>query len=171
MTLCPDTAHWFAVQVQPQHELQVACQLQYKGFEHFLPSSDVKRRWSDRQVLIHKPLFPGYLFCRSKRSQFTTLLTTAGVYRIVGFGGRPVPVPENDIDQIHRVLNSKRILSTTSHFQSGERVQIGSGPLLGVIGVISQRRNKHRLIISIDHLMRSLSVDISSSDVLLPASD
>ena len=57
-----DEAKWFAIQTRARHEKKVDAQLQEKGIASFLPLSNEMHQWSDRQRLVHQPLFPGYLF-------------------------------------------------------------------------------------------------------------
>lgn len=59
---------WYALQVRPRFEKQVAATLLSKGYEGFLPLYRCKRRWSDCIKEIEPPLFSGYLFCQSVES-------------------------------------------------------------------------------------------------------
>jgi transcription antitermination factor NusG len=45
----------------------------------------------------------------------------------------------------------------------GQLVQIGHGSMKGLIGLVTEVRNQFRLIISVDLLMRSVSVDVDRS--------
>src|ERR1700690_1835626 len=98
--LAVEPAMWLAVQVAPQHEQSVAAQLKRKGEEQFLPTVSTRRRWSDRNVTVDKPLFPGYVFCRTNKSSIRVILDTSGVYRIVSFGGRLCPIPDEEINSL-----------------------------------------------------------------------
>jgi transcriptional antiterminator NusG len=165
--ISPDTILWFAVQVIPQHEFKVSEQLRSKGQEEFLPSITIRRRWSDRNKLIHQPLFPGYVFGRLRRSSFATVLGTPGVCRIVSFGGKAHPICNEEIDRIRRVVNCGREVTATPYFTLGQMVQVISGPLCGLIGIVDRVKNRDRLIISIDMLMRSVAVEIMMSELVL----
>lgn len=164
--LHPDIALWFAVQVAPQHEQKVSALLQYKGQEQFLPTSKSQRHWSDRTKLLQRPLFPGYLFCRATRSSFAAILNTPGVYRLVCFGGRPYPIPDFEIDALRQLAASGRDISDVSYLSIGQKVQVSAGPLAGLNGIITRLKNRDRLIVSIEIIMRSVSVEITSSDIV-----
>jgi transcription antitermination factor NusG len=165
--LLPDEAMWLAVQVAPQHEQHVAVSLDHKGVSHFLPSVSVRNRWSDRSKICRKPLFPGYLFCRTTRSSFGLILSTPGVFRIVCFGGRPCPIPDQEIEALERTMEFGKNIEAVPYPSVGEKVQIVDGPLMGVVGIIARWKNRHRLILSIDMIMRSVSVEIDPSQVAL----
>ena len=65
MELVENRLSWYALQVRTRFEKIVTTHLCERGFEAFLPSFKVRRRWSDRIKTTEQPLFPGYLFCRT----------------------------------------------------------------------------------------------------------
>jgi transcriptional antiterminator RfaH len=89
---------WFALQTRPKNEKQVERLLTHKGYECCLPMYRQKRRWSDRVIEVELPLFPTYVFCRFISSAIGKAISTPGVIRIVGFGGRPAEVELEEIE-------------------------------------------------------------------------
>lgn len=156
---------WFAVQVTPRHEKKVALLLEYKSYRHFLPTSQVRRRWSDRIKILDEPLFPGYVFCQSRAPLLSGLRGTPGIIRIVNFGGKPCPVPDCDIEDLLRVIQSGRDVAGCPYLAAGQTVQVVSGPLIGVSGTITQIKKRNRLVLSLDVIMKSISVEIGESEV------
>jgi transcription antitermination factor NusG len=163
--LSPDIALWFAVQVIPQHECKVASQLRYKGQEEFLPMVSSRRQWSDRSKVSERPLFPGYVFCRVKRSSFGVVLDTPGVHRIVSFGGHAHPIADEEISSLQHVLVSGRDVASVPYLTLGQRVKVIDGPLFGVTGIVMRVKNRNRLLISVDMLMRSIAVEVSLGEL------
>src|SRR4051794_63429 len=98
------TTEWFALRTASGREKAVATQLQSKGYEEFLPSYRIKRRWTDRTKELDLPLFPGYLFCRFAFNNRLPILVTPGVKLIVGFGRVPTPVSVAEIEALQRVV-------------------------------------------------------------------
>jgi len=49
----------------------------------------------------------------------------------------------------------------------GKKVQVISGPLTGISGTIVQFKNRDRLVISLDVIMKSVLVEIDQSEVAL----
>jgi transcription antitermination factor NusG len=164
--LSSETELWFAIHVVPQHEFKVAAQLHYKGQEAFLPAYSSRRQWSDRSKLVHRPLFPGYVFCRAKKSNFRMVLDTPGVYNIVSFGGRPYPIPETEISSIKLALASGREICAVQHVFIGQKVQVATGPLSGITGIVTRVKDRERLVISVDVLMKSVAVEIGLSEIV-----
>ncbi|WP_263369205.1 transcription termination/antitermination protein NusG [Edaphobacter dinghuensis] len=160
-----EQVRWFAVQVMPRHEARVALLLDHKGVEQFLPKIVIRRQWSDRIKVIEQPLFPAYVFCRTKRSLFSTVLNTPGVHKIVSFGEVAYPIPDHEISAIQRMLSVGRDPEPVPYLTVGQKVIIVSGPLKGITGIVSRPKNHCRLIISVEAILRSISIEVSSAEV------
>lgn len=153
---------WFAVQVAPRCEARVSSLLEYKGYQSFCPTYKAQRKWSDRAKTLSLPLFPGYVFCRTHGPILGLVVSTPHVVRIVGYAGKPSPIEEAEIDALKTVERSGTTSQPCSYLRMGERVRIKSGPLAGVIGILAQIRNERRLLLSIDAIMKSISVDAAA---------
>jgi transcription antitermination factor NusG len=163
----PDMESWLALQVAPQHEKKVATVLEFKGFEQFYPTYKSKRRWSDRIKVILQPLFPGYVFCRSRQSGAGAILATPGVNRIVSFGGKPCPVPDQEIATLQKVVSAGVDPRPFPYLTTGQRVRIiQEGVLFGIVGILTQIKNSVRLVVSVDMITKSMSIEVNQHDVV-----
>jgi len=160
-----DAGPWFVLQVMPRHEKSVDKILEYRGCTHFLPTYRVRRRWSDRVRFVEQPLFPGYVFCRSQGNLMEVIRSAPGIICIVAFGGRPHPVPDKEIEALQKIVRGEREYCASPYLNMGRKVQVISGPLTGVSGTIMQFKNRDRLVISLDVIMKSVSVEIDQSEV------
>lgn len=156
---------WFAVQVTPRHEKRVDAILQQQNYGHFLPMRRTRRKWSDRVKVIEQPLFPGYVFVRAQSCSVGKIYRMPGFIRIVSFGGRPCSVPDIQIEALQRIIDSKRDICPIPYLAVGQKVQIVTGPLSGLTGIISHHRNCGRLVVSVDLIMRSIVVEIDGEEV------
>jgi transcription antitermination factor NusG len=156
---------WFALQVRMRHEAGVADHLQGKGYEWFLPLYKTRRRWSDRVKQIDSPLFPGYLFCRFNPHDRLPILKTPGVTQIVGYNHVPVPVDEQEIEAIRRLVASGVPNFPCAYLEIGSKVRIEAGALRGLEGILMDIKGKRRLVLSITLLQRSVAVEIDSDAV------
>lgn len=154
---------WFALQVRTRHEGGVANFLTGKGYEPFVPMYQSRRRWSDRIKVVDAPLFPGYLFCRFDINNRLPILTTPGVIQVVGFNRSPIPVEDAEIDAIQSLVASGFPSQPWPFLQAGDRVQIDSGPLRGLEGLLVELKGSHRLVVSVMLLQRSVAVEIDSA--------
>ncbi len=154
---------WFALQVRSKCENYVADQLSAKGYELFLPLYTCRKRWSDRIKKVELPLFPGYLFCRFDPYDRLPILKTPWLLQIVGFSHIPAPVDEEEISAVRTLVASGAAAQSWPFIGVGEKIRIESGPLRGVVGILTQFKGNHKLVVSITLLQRSVAVEIDSA--------
>jgi transcription antitermination factor NusG len=146
--------------VKPQHELTTAAGLTAKGIVGIAPACIVRRRWSDRIKTLTLPLFPGYVFCRTALAARTKILQTAGVRTFVSFGGSPAPVPALEMDAILRIVSTGLPIEPLAWLRTGERVRVIDGALRGIEGTLLECGGRVRVVVGIEMLQRSVSVEI-----------
>jgi transcription antitermination factor NusG len=154
---------WFALRVRSQRENYVADQLGARGYELFLPLYACRKRWSDRIKKVELPLFPGYLFCRFDPYDRLPILKTPWLLQIVGFNHIPTPVDDEEISAVRTLVASDATAQPWPFIGVGEKVRIESGPLRGVVGVLTQFKGNHKFVVSITLLQRSVAVEIDSA--------
>jgi transcription antitermination factor NusG len=151
---------WYALHTRHQHEKAVAQILSNKGFEMFLPLYTVAHRWQDRTKQLLLPLFPCYVFIQVGLDRRLQILTTPGVYTIVGWAGRPAVIPQAEIDAVRRVIESFLRVEPHPFLKCGDWVRVKSGPLQGLEGILIRKKNLFRLVLSIELLGRSAAVEV-----------
>ncbi len=151
---------WFGVRTKSNQEKLAASVLEAKGVELYLPLYRVQRRWSDRIAETTLPLFPGYLFCRFEPSQKLPIISTPGVASVVAFGNVPAPIDNSEIEAIQALINAGNGLQPHPYLREGERIKVNSGPLEGVEGILIRKRTAWRMVVSINLLQRSISIEI-----------
>ena len=142
--------------------------LRLRGYNVFLPCYYEHHRWSDRVKKIEKALFPGYVFCFIDAAVGERVVTTPGVIRILGDGRGPLSVPREEIEAIQRVVDAGLHAEPFECLLAGQRVRIGVGPLRGTEGIVLRMKNRHRLVISVALLQRSVAVEIDPAWVSVP---
>jgi transcription antitermination factor NusG len=156
--------HWYAAYTCANHEKGVTLQLERRSVECFLPLHETVRRWKDRRVRLQLPLFPGYVFVRLALRDRLQVLGIPSVVRLVGFDGHPVPLPAEEIETIRTCLARGQVMAPHSYVRRGQQVRVLSGPLEGLTGIVLRQKNRTRFVISLQLLMRSVAVEIDSSD-------
>jgi transcription antitermination factor NusG len=154
------TLEWFAFRVRPRHEKSVALYLREKREECFVPLIRSTRTWAKRVAQVDLPLFSGYVFCRSHRFGLLPILKTPGVIDVIRAGNSPVPIPGSEISALERAINAAVPIEPCPYVEVGQKVEIRSGPLAGVAGIVSDRRKSGHLILSVSLLRRSVLVHI-----------
>jgi len=158
---------WYAVYTRSRHEKRVASRLEEKQIEVFLPLRKVLRRWKDRRKEVLMPLFSSYVFVRIPYGQKLSVLQTPGVAQILSEGSKPMPIPEEQIVSIQKLVESGLNYDPYPYLKEGTLVSVVRGPLSGVQGILVEKRKKHLLVLSVDLIQQSavLQVDISDTDV------
>jgi transcription antitermination factor NusG len=162
-----NTRTWFAVQTWPRYEKKVAAELQKKELEIFLPLTTSIRQWSDRQCVVQSPLFPSYIFVRIQGTldKQITVLRTNGVKSFVGVRGTGAPIPECEIESVRKSLTPGIPFQVHPYLNVGQRVRIRGGSLDGVQGVLLGKNNDLTLVVSIEIIQRSLSIQLAGYQV------
>jgi transcription antitermination factor NusG len=149
--------------VRTGREKPATLHLENGGYECFLPVSKFIRRWSDRMKEIEVPLFPGYLFCRMDPHNRLPVLMTPGVIQIVGAGKSLIPVAEEEIAAIQRVVKNGLSTMPWPYLQVGHVARIEEGPLRGMTGIIIRIKSGMKLVLSVSLLQRSVAVEVDRS--------
>jgi len=158
---------WYAVYTRYQHERSVATILAGKGFQVFLPTYRILRRWSDRKKEISLPLFPGYVFFVDRVGMRIQVLSTPGIHSIVASGKTPAAIPDDEIAAIRRAVESPARVLPHPFLRSGDRVRIRSGPLAGLEGIFCREKETCRVVLSVAILGRSAAVEVDASMIVL----
>lgn len=157
--------HWYAAYTCANHEKRVAAELAGRDVEYFLPLYTSLRRWSDRTLQLDLPLFPGYVFLRIALREKLRVLQIPSIVRLVGFSGQPAVLSDDEMDALRTGLTKQLKAEPHPYLTVGRRVRVANGPLKGLEGIIVKRKNRWRLVISLDLIMRSVSVEIDSADL------
>jgi transcription antitermination factor NusG len=162
----PPSLYWFAVYTSPRHEKRVSQYLTQRAIEHYLPLYQVRRKWRNGATeTLDLPLFPGYLFVRIDHSERVRVLESPGVLSFVGgTGGKPASLPETEIDALRSGL-SLRHAEPHPLLTVGQRARILSGALAGMEGVVVRKKNSLRVVLTMDMIMQSVSVEVDGSEL------
>jgi transcription antitermination factor NusG len=162
---CGSEFRWYAAHVRANHEKRVGEQLAQRSVEFFLPLYESARHWKDRRVKLHLPLFPGYVLVRIELGERLQVLQVPGVARLVGFNGQPAPLQDSEVDALRRKLNGQIRAAPHPFLQIGRRVRVKKGPLEGFEGFLVRQKQKYRIVLSIDTIMRSIAAEVDLADV------
>jgi transcription antitermination factor NusG len=152
----PAAHPWFLLYVKPRHEKKVSALLRGRGYDEFLPLYG--RRSASRSSEL--PLFPGYVFCRVDLTNRLPVLSVPGVFSIIGFAGKAVPVEEHEVEALKRAIHNNLRREPWPELPSGRTVTVSRGPMQGVQGVVLMQRKSTRVIITVTLLQRAVAVEL-----------
>lgn len=157
--------HWCAIYTTARHEKVVARQLEERRIETFLPLYRSWHRWKDRKKLVELALFPSYVFVRIESTDKLRVLQVSGVVSLVSFNGQIAALPEQDIEALRRGLENDVYAEPCPYLRVGRRVRVVRGPMSGAEGILTRKKDKCRVVISVDVLQRSVAVEIDGTDL------
>jgi transcription antitermination factor NusG len=156
---------WYAVSVRPRYEKLVSQHLKQRGLCYFLPIYRSVRRWKDRRKELEKALFPGYIFVHIDARNRLGVLMVPGVLRFVTFQGQLAAVADSDIRSLELSMSAGLGAQPHPYLRDGKKIRVRRGPLEGAVGIVVRRKDRFRLVLSIDLIMRSVMLEIDEGDV------
>ena len=161
----PGVSEWLAVQTRPRHEKRVAAEVRARAMEEFLPVHRCRNRWKNGVVAdVDLPLFPCYLFVRVSPDERMRLLSLPSVIGFAVTSAHPTAVPQADIEAM-QALSLVYRAEPHPFLRTGDRVRLVAGPLAGMEGILTRRKQELRVVLSLDFIMRSVSVEVSEFDI------
>lgn len=157
--------NWYALYTCPRHEKTVTQQMEERGIASFLPLYRSVRRWKDRRKELELALFPGYVFVHFALRDKMRVLQLPGAVRLVSFNGQPAVLPEAEIEGLRERLARGGRAQPHPYLTVGRRVRVCAGPMQGLEGIIIRRKDRCRVVFSLDLIMRSVAVEVDESEV------
>jgi transcription antitermination factor NusG len=158
-------SHWYAVYTAVNQEKAVSNGLRERGIEQYLPLYKTVRRRTDRRVVLHRPLFPGYLFVHIDFADRLRVLELPRVVRLVGNGAAPARVPDEQIEKLQLGLSCGGNVLPCPNLSRGSRVRVKRGPFANIEGTLLRRKRDLRIVVSVELIARSFSIEVEEDDV------
>ena len=155
---------WQVLHVIANHEKRVAQHLCARSLEHYLPLYTERSKWTDRSVILDRPLFAGYVFIRFSPHAKLAVVSTPGVIRLLG-DHESDTVSAEEIDRIRNGLASGCLLRPHANVTLGTAVRVRSGPFMGVEGIVTELRHRCRVIIALSSVRQCFSLELGLEDI------
>lgn len=161
---------WHVLHVSANQEKKAAQHLSIRAIEHYLPLYTERSRWSDRTVKLERPLFSGYVFVRFSPESRISVISTPGVIRILGNGSTDT-VSSEELDRIRAGLASGYLLRPHPNVDIGTRVRVRSGVFEGAHGVVTELRQRCRVVLELAAVRQSFSLEVGWEDIEILATN
>ena len=161
------TLRWYALHTRARHEKVIERRLHDQGMGTFVPTTMEVHRWSDRQKKVEVPLFSCYVFIRCSLSAEDKMRVyqLENVHGFVGTRGASLPIPDEQIESIQKILTQPAPWRSYPFLKTGQRVRIRGGAMDGVEGVFLSENGDRSLVVSVNVIQRSMAVRIDGYDV------
>lgn len=156
---------WHALYTRYQHEKAVANHLSGRGFEVYLPLYPVLHRWKDRTKRVLLPLYPCYVFMKGGLDRKLDIVSTPGLFSIVGTAHGPSAIPDSEIEAVRQILAGPAPVEPYPYLRFGDRVRVVEGPLEGIEGILVRQKSSFRIVLSVELLKKSIAVEVDERSV------
>ena len=156
---------WYVFHTRPRCEKKAAKICLDYNICHYLPLRQNTHRKRGRTYSFDVPLFAGYIFGSCDSGERLALLQS-------GFLVRTIEVVDQQrlLDELHNIyLASHQIddLALYPQLKRGRLVRMLKGPLRGVEGRISKRKDGMRLVLNVSILGTAVAAEVDMDDVEL----
>ena len=155
---------WYVIHTQTGQELRVKSSLETKikqsGAEGLIgpilvPTERVAEIRGGKKRVSERKFFPGYLLVHMEMNDenWHLIRATTGVTGFIGAGRQPLPLSEDDVNEILRQTEERKEKPAPRvMFAKGERVRVIEGPFTNFTGAIEEvntQRGKLKVMVSI----------------------
>ena len=154
--------YWFVIHTYSGHEERVKKNLEQRmklmeaGDEVsqvIIPSEEEVEVRSGQRRTVTKKTLPGYIFIQMKMSDqsWNVVRNTPGVTGFVGSGNKPVPVQEEEVEQILKQMTAEAPKVKVG-FKPGQSVRVTNGPFTDFVGIvddINTGKGKVKILLSL----------------------
>lgn len=155
---------WQVLHVYSNHEKRVAQHLANRSVENYLPLYSERKKWTDRTVVLERPLFSGYVFVRFSAKSRLHVISTPGVLRVLGNEDKDT-VSCEELDRIRDGLASGIPLRPHDAAPVGTRVRVREGIFAGVEGVVTELRQPCKVIVTLSGARQCFSLELQIDDL------
>lgn len=169
---------WYIIHAFSGFEKKVAQSIQEKAVQESLqdrieevivPTEDVMEMRRGKKVTTERKFFPGYVLAKIDMDDrvWHMIKSTEKVTGFLGGSGKPVPVPQREVDEILRQIQEgvdqpkKAIL-----FEIGDQIKVIDGPFESFVGTVEDvDHDKEKLKVAVSIFGRSTPVELDYTQV------
>jgi transcription antitermination factor NusG len=160
--ISPTEKRWFAVYTRYRAEKYVCDKLSKKGIENYVPLLKYTRVYTRKKKQVELPLISCYVFVNITKEDYIKVLQTENVINFLKIRGAMISIPQKEIDIMRWVVGEELVEKAhNSPLEKGMKVEIVSGNLTGIKGIVIKRKSKKYVQIALDSLGYTLDLNIS----------
>jgi transcription antitermination factor NusG len=152
---------WFIVRTRARQEKILARQLMAMSVPAFLPLIQKVRFYAGIKAMVELPLFPGYVFLRGSKDDAYAADRTRRVAQVITVTNQLRL--ETELRSLYLALQGRVPLDPYPGLRQGVWVEIRSGPLRGIRGIIEDKSRANLLILQVQILGRGVSLEVDGS--------
>jgi len=147
---------WWVLHTKPRQEKALARHLSAAAVPYYLPCIARRTRIRGRVFTAQVPLFTSYLFLLADRTERISALSTDRVVHAIEVHDQPKLW--TDLRQIEQLIATGAPVTPEAQLAPGTPVEITSGPLEGLQGIIVRSASGRRFVVRVDFIQQGASV-------------
>jgi hypothetical protein len=147
---------WWVMHTKPRQEKALARQLHGQRIRYYLPLNSKRTKIRGKLVSAYMPVFPSYLFLLAEREHLYQAIETRRVARHLEVVDQQQLWQE--LSQVHRLIQTGLPIAPELALVPGARVEMCSGPLVGLRGVIVRSASGNRFVVLVNFIQQGVSV-------------
>ncbi len=157
---------WWAAHTKARFEKAFAWDMCGHGIGYFLPMREKTIYSGGRKRRVMIPLFASYVFvCGTELDRYTALMTNR-LCQMIEVSDQEGLIQE--LSSIEKALMSRAAIDYYPHFPVGARCRIIDGPMMGIEGVVVERKDaKAHMVLEVTILGQRAMVEVDA-DLLAP---
>ncbi len=159
---------WYAIHTKYKCEKYVVKDLLAKDIQAYTPVLSVTKQYTRKRVTREIPLINCYVFVYTNKKQFVKVLQTEYVFSFLKIGNELAEVKQEEIDILKRITGEyNEVELQDMEYTEGMQVEIVSGNLTGVQGVLIEKQGKHNFLVELKSLSYQLIINVDPT-ILMP---
>jgi transcription antitermination factor NusG len=154
---------WRVAHTKSRREKTLASYLAKETIGYYLPMVQKRQPGQKRSRFSLMPLFNGYLFFKADDFERHKALRSNHIARVIDVGDEIRLIHE--LSQIQKILSLGTSVFPYDFIQVGQMVRIKKGPLKDIEGFIMRKNRDCRLVLSVNSIMQSVSIEIDADYV------
>ena len=158
--------NWYAIRVRSRFENIARKSLADKEVPSLNLTYQVLSRRKDRKKILTKSFFPGYMFIKSilTAEKHVEILNSTGVIEVLKNSHGPLPIPQEQIDNVRKLEKYEGKITTFEEFVSGMLVKVVQGPLKGIQGYVDEIQ-RDLIKIGIESIPGTVAIQVSPCQI------
>ncbi len=138
-------------------------------FTVVVPKEKIVELKDGKRIEIERKVYPGYIYVEMALTDdsWYVVRNTPGVTGFIGFGNKPTPLPEKDVQGIMKLLGyGDQKQETKLMYKVGQKARVIDGPFSGFNGVIdSVNPERHAVKVMLKIFGRETSVELDFAQI------
>lgn len=168
---------WYVIHTYSGYENKVKMNLlrrisslnmQDKIFQVLVPTEEEIEFKEGKKRTVQKKIYPGYVIVEMIMTDdsWYVVRNTSGVTGFVGPGVKPIPLPEDEVKKILRMMGMEAPVKVKMDLMVGQMVRVTHGPFKDFHGIIEEvNPDKEKLRVLISFLGRETPVELEFGQI------